>query len=367
MSPQTTQAALVQTANASSGSTLPLTVSESVSIPELTTPHHVLVRVLTVALNPTDLKMVTHFPVFDNQVGCDFCGIVEKAAASTEAVAFPIGTRVCGATFPYSQTNPESGAFAQWVAVDHRLLLKVPDRLSDLEGAALGGVGWGTAGLAFYDCEALALEGSPSHPINTNEPVLVYGGATASGTMACQLLKLSGYAPIAVTSTASAALSLKYGAVGAAIYTSPNCVQKIKEMAKGRPIKKVMDCITSGESAAHCFAAMARTGGRYACLEELDGSFQTRRAIRTKAVMGYEGLGVSVDLGATPYSRNANQQLFEVTARVTAEMQNVINDGLVKPHPIKEIPGKWEGIVKGLGLIQRGEVRGQKLVVRIAS
>ena len=62
--------------------------------------------------------------------------------------------------------------------------------MDDLRSAALGGVGWGTAGLAFYDPAALALSGRPSQPVDTKEPVLVYGGATASGTMACQLLKL---------------------------------------------------------------------------------------------------------------------------------------------------------------------------------
>ena len=360
-----TQTALIQTGVPPSGSTLGLTISSAVKVPELTRPNQVLVRILAVALNPTDHKMLTHFLVPGNQVGCDFCGIIEKIAPDSTAAVFPPGTRVSGGTFPYSRTEAESGAFAQWIAVDSRLLLKVPDSMSDLQGAALGGVGWGTAGLAFYDSEALALEGTPSKPTSTNEPVLVYGGATATGTMACQLLKLSGYAPIAVTSTTSASLALKYGAVGTAIYTSPNCVQVIKEIACGKPVKKVIDCITSEESAAHSFAAIARTGGRYTCLEGLDESFRTRRTVRTKEVMGYEGLGVKVDLGPTPYSREANKRLLEVTMRVAAEMQKVIDTGLVKTHPVKEVPGRWEGIIKGLGILQRGEVRGQKLVVRI--
>jgi NADPH:quinone reductase-like Zn-dependent oxidoreductase len=362
-----TQTALLQTNEAVSSSTLALRLSTTVDIPGLPTPHHVLVRVLAVALNPTDHKMIFHFTVPGNQIGCDFCGVVEKVAHDAEKASLPVGTRVCGATFPYSQTNAESGAFAQYVAVDARLLLKVPRGMDDLHGAALGGVGWGTAGLAFYDHEALALDGTPSKPVTNKEPVLLYGGATASGTMACQLLKLSGYTPIAVTSSSSATLALKYGAYGTAIYTSPNCVPMIKEMANGIPIRKVLDCITSEESIAHCFAAMGRTGGRYACLEGLDKSSQTRRSIRCKEVMGYEGLGVDVDLDATPYSRKANKSLFDVTAKMAAEMQAAVDTELIKPHPIKEVIGGWEGIMKGLGMLQRGEVRGQKLVVRIAS
>jgi NADPH:quinone reductase-like Zn-dependent oxidoreductase len=367
MSTTKTQTAIIQTRHKVHGSTLPLEISASVDLPKLPTSHHVLVRVLAVALNPTDHKMVSNFTTPGNQVGCDFCGIVEKAAQHSKTASLLIGTRVCGATFPYSQTNPESGAFAEYTAVDSRLLLRVPAHMDDLQGAALGGVGWGTAGLAFYDSEALALDGRPSEPTTTSEPILVYGGATASGTMACQILKNSGYTPIAVTSSSSSALALKYGAFGTAIYTSPNCVEMIKKIAGNKKIRKVLDCITSEESVAHCFAAMGRTGGRYVCLEGLEKSFQTRRAVQSKEIMGYEGLGVDVDLGSTLYSRKANDGLFAITAQVAAEMQMIVDAGLVKPHPVKEITGDWDGIVNGLGMLQRGEVRGQKLVVRIAT
>lgn len=170
-----------------------------------------------------------------------------------------------------------------------------------------------------------------------------------------------------MTSTTSAPLAIKYGAVGTAAYTSPTCVETIRSLANQKPIRRVMDCITSAESAAICFAAMGRTGGRYACLEGVDESFGTRRAIRIKEVMGYEGLGVRIDLGPTSYSRDANQELFDVTTRVAGEMQALLDANLIKTHPIQQMPGEqWEGIMNGLAMLQRGEVRGQKLVVRIA-
>ena len=236
------QTAVIQCDQAFSTSLLPLAVSHSVPVPDLPTDNHVLVRVLGVALNPTDHKMITHFTTPEGMTGCDFCGIVEKTCSPEAARAFPPGARVCGATFPYNPQGPHNGAFAQWVVSDHRLLLRVPKDWDDLQGAALGGVGWGTAGLAFYGPDALNLQGRPSKPTVKNEPVLVYGGATASGTMGCQLLKLlvasyfcfvkcqltrnrSGYSPIAVTSTTSAPLAMKYGATGAAAYTSSTCVE----------------------------------------------------------------------------------------------------------------------------------------------
>jgi NADPH:quinone reductase-like Zn-dependent oxidoreductase len=158
--------------------------------------HHVLVRVLAVALNPNDHKMVTHFNRPDSIAGCDFCGIVAESSSngtslsSSATARLPVGTRVCGALFPYSPADPDNGSFAQYCVVDARLLVRVPDSWSNLEAASLG-VGWSTISLAFSDPNALGLEGLPTNASHrAKEPVLVYGGGTASGTLACQLLNL---------------------------------------------------------------------------------------------------------------------------------------------------------------------------------
>lgn len=170
-----------------------LVISHNVAVPALDSEYHVRVKVLAVALNHCDYKMVQSFPTPNSMAGCDFCGIVIEKG--TEAV-LGVGTRVCGAVFPYDRPNPgdvsriHSGAFAQFVAADSRLLLRVPETWSNLEGAALGAVGWCTIALAISDLDALALPAFPSKPTDEKEPVLVYGGATATGTMACQLLML---------------------------------------------------------------------------------------------------------------------------------------------------------------------------------
>jgi NADPH:quinone reductase-like Zn-dependent oxidoreductase len=191
------QTALIQADRDTAAEHLPLIISSSVSVPRLLSKNHVLVRVLAVALNPTDHKMITHFPRPGDMVGCDFCGVVEKLSdsaasdASSPAGGLAIGTRVCGGVFPYARSEDgASGAFAEWVVADARLLLRVPGPWSDLQAAAVGSIGWGTVGLAISDPDALGLQGLPSLPSTKKEPVLVYGGATASGAMACQLLRL---------------------------------------------------------------------------------------------------------------------------------------------------------------------------------
>jgi NADPH:quinone reductase-like Zn-dependent oxidoreductase len=176
--------------------TLALGVGHSVAIPVIRSDHDTLVRVLAVALNPTDFKMITYFPSpgSNNPVGCDFCGIVEDGSEKT-LTAFPKGTKVFGGLFPYGRIGQNghaiSGAFAEWVIADANQLLRLPNHWSPLDGAAVGGICWGTCVLGlFADPEALALTGRPSAPDAKGAPILVYGGATATGTMACQLLKL---------------------------------------------------------------------------------------------------------------------------------------------------------------------------------
>lgn len=182
------QTAIIQSA-AVPEARLPLAVSEDVPIPEISSPHHVLIRVLAVALNPTDFKMASRFHMERNVVGCDFCGVVERAGTSA-MVSFPEKTRVCGAVFPYRPNNRDNGAFSQWLVADSRHLLRVPEDWTDTQAAALGGVGWSTVCLSMSDPEALGLEGRPRKPVEKPAPVIVYGGATATGLMAIQLLKM---------------------------------------------------------------------------------------------------------------------------------------------------------------------------------
>ena len=188
MPPTKTQTAVIQSKTASRESGLPLTVADSRPVPELTTPYHVLVRILAAGLNPTDYKMITHFYMDGNPVGCDFCGVVESAGPSSTV---SIGTRIIGADFPYRPNNRSNGAFAQYAVCDSRQTLRVPEEWSDTQAAGLGAIGWGTACLALSDPEALNLQGRPSNPVEKPKPVLVYGGGTATGVLAIQMLKRS--------------------------------------------------------------------------------------------------------------------------------------------------------------------------------
>ncbi|KAF2129143.1 GroES-like protein [Dothidotthia symphoricarpi CBS 119687] len=361
--PTTGQTAVIQSKTTPPRLGLPLVVAQSRPLPQLPTPHHVLIRVLAVGLNPTDHKMVTHFFMQGNTAGCDFCGIVQEVGPQS---SLHPGDRVAGADFPYRPSNPYNGAFAEYATADSRHVLKIPAHVSDLQAAAIGAIGWGTAALAISDPDALNLPGLPSAPAEKCIPVLVYGGATATGIMAIQMLKLSGYAPIAVCSARSAPLVMGLGAIGTASYTSSTCAQDIQKLAGGASIKHVLDCITDAESAAICFGSLARIGGRYACLEAIPDAWRTRRSVAVKVVMGFEGQNFDVDLAHPVYSRKANPALHAIATTWARELQPLLDSGRITTQPVREIGGRFDGVITALEMLQSGESRGEKLVVRIS-
>lgn len=71
----TSQTVLLQSKDSTLGS-LNLRLCDTEPIPNVTSEHQVLVRVLAVALNPTDHKMLVNLPIPNNGAGCDFCGVI---------------------------------------------------------------------------------------------------------------------------------------------------------------------------------------------------------------------------------------------------------------------------------------------------
>jgi NADPH2:quinone reductase len=106
-------------------------------------------------------------------LGWEFAGDV--VAVGTAVRRFKVGDRVFG-----TGDVRRDGAWAQRVAVDHRIVTAIPDALSFTDAASLP-IGAITAWEAiFRDAGAL--------PINVNR-VLVIGGAGGVGSLAIQLLK----------------------------------------------------------------------------------------------------------------------------------------------------------------------------------
>ncbi len=134
-----------------------------------------MVEVRAAGTNPVDYKIglartSTGAPVV---VGWDFAGIVRKLGA--RASGFAVGDEVWGAG-----DITRTGAYAELVAVDSRIIAKKPATLSFVEAAALPLTSL-TAWEALIARRELGLD-NPSR-------VLVIGGAGGVGSIAIQLLK----------------------------------------------------------------------------------------------------------------------------------------------------------------------------------
>ncbi len=152
-------------------------------------PDYLLVKVVCVALNPTDWKNLQNTEICGKflTVGCDFSGIVEQAGSAVTK-SFQLGDRVFGFAHSCHTAQPEDGAFAEYLVAKGDITLKIPGNMGFEEAASLG-VQVFTVGQGLYQSLELPW---PTKTVKPEDrfPVLIYGGSTAMGTLAIQMAKL---------------------------------------------------------------------------------------------------------------------------------------------------------------------------------
>lgn len=93
-----------------------------------------------------------------------------------------------------NDANAENGAFARYIVVKEDLQMHIPDNVS-FEAAATTGVGIGSAGYGLYKVLGLPFPDSTASDNSSQtgargSTILIYGGSTATGSIAIQLAKL---------------------------------------------------------------------------------------------------------------------------------------------------------------------------------
>lgn len=333
---------------------------DGVSLPSLK-DGTVMIKTSAVALNPSDHKMGTTFPTPGSIIGMDFSGIVASIHPCTQT-DLRIGDRVCGMVHGSNPSDPTNGAFAEYIRARPELLLQVPPEFTMAQAATLG-VGLITNILALWDPSALALTATPDSPAEKPLPVLVYGGSTATGTLATQLLRMSGMEPIVTCSPRNFELVRSRGANAAIDYVQPNVAEEIKRCTGGR-LKYAYDCIADSVSTAHCYASIGRTGGRYVSLEMVPKELRTRRVVHAKLVLGYEGLGEEVAL-SNGYETRADPEKLALAVNYLHIIQRVLNAGALKPHPVQKVDGGLPGVLQAFQLLKSGSISGKKMVATL--
>lgn len=215
-------------------------------------PGEVLVRIAAASINAIDTKLRRFggplAPELPGTLGCDLAGVVEAVGAGVTHLK--AGDRVMGCT---GGVRGMPGAYAEYAAVDSRLLVPVPDNLTLREAAALPLVGI-TIWLNLVERARL----SPGMH------VLVMGGAGGVGTLAVQVAKALGAKAVATCAAGDADLVASLGAAASVDYRSATAAAELRALSGGSGYDIVFDA-AGLPSLASAFAA-ARFGGQVVSL-----------------------------------------------------------------------------------------------------
>ena len=314
----------------------------------------ILVKTISVALNPTDWKHIDFLAPAGVLVGCDYAGIVEAVGKNVKK-PFTKGDRICGFVHGSNAVQPEDGAFAEYIIAEGDLQYRIPDSMGFEEAATLG-LGVTTAALGLYQSLKLAL---PTTPIQNQTPVLIYGGSSATGTLAIQFAKLSGYQVLTTCSPRHFDQVRDLGADAAFDYNDPTSARAIREQTNDS-LTLAFDTISVESSATYCDHALSTKGGDYSSLLPIKTE---RENICNRSTMAYTAFGRSFKFGPREIPAQPGDRAF--MEQFSGIFQRLLASGKIKTHPTRVGNAGLNGILDGLQLLRDGKIRGEKLVYNI--
>jgi aspyridone synthetase trans-acting enoyl reductase len=337
-----------------------LRLAKDVPLPDIEVDQ-VLVLVRAVALNPSDWKLIDVSCTPGAVSGCDFAGTVIKIGPSVHK-PLQIGDHVCGIVFGANPSWPTNGAFAEYVAATGDLCIRIPMKMS-FEAASSLGAGVMSVGLALRSLGMSLESKQKKYPglVDAKQYALVYGGSTATGTMAIQLLQLCGYHVVTTCSPNNFALVESLGVVAAFDYRSQSCKEDIREFTSGS-LEHALDCITNSKSTTICYGAIGEVGGRYTAIESYPARLQhRRRCVKPDWIIGWTIFGKGVELGGE-YRREPLPGDRAFAVEWVERIERLLEEGKLRPHPINVREGGLAQIILDLDILRKGKVSGMKYV-----
>ena len=143
-------------------------------------------------------------------------------------------------------------------------------------------------------------------------------------------------------------------------YHAPTCADEIRAYTKNS-LKYALDCITTLSTMLLCYKAIGRLGGFYTALElppQLPG---LRKSVKQDWVMAQTLFGKEVAL-SDGYHHAPNEAHVKFGLEWAKIVQDMMNQGELKSHPVRILEGRFDGIMAGLDILREGKISGQKLV-----
>ncbi|KAK7921532.1 alcohol dehydrogenase [Apiospora marii] len=329
-------------------------------------PDDVLIKTETIGLNPVDAKMVGEFLTPGCILGFDCAGTV--VAVGSKATKHRIGDRVCGSASGMNKLKPLGGAFADYVTLPADMAIRMPESMSMEEGAALG-TAVGSACMALFwslGIDPALLTARPRAPADEEQQatkVLVYGGSTCTGTMAMQLLRRCGFRVLTTCSPHNFELARAFGAHETFDYKAHGCAADIRARC-GNGLELAVDCVVEDSTMRFCYEAIGRAGGKYTALNPFNLRLATRRAIEPDWILATRITG-SASAWPAPYGCGPEPRLREMAVPLFAVIERLIHEDKIRAHPVRVDDGRYEGLIRGMEILRKGGLSGQKLVYRL--
>lgn len=116
-----------------------------------------------------------------------------------------------------------------------------------------------------------------------------------------------------------------------------------------------------------CYQAIGPAGGTYVALEAFSTPVQySRRDVKASWILGSSLFGDVVEFSGA-YGRPASRTHRDFASRLFPVVENLLQTGLIKNHPVDVRSGGLGALTEGIEEIRRGKVRAKKLVFPLVS
>lgn len=335
----------------------PLTIEER-PIPS-PGPNEVLIRNEAIALNPVDCKrwafgfFVKSYPTI---LGQDVSGVIE--AVGCGVTGLQAGDRVIAIADGIYTGELTHAAFQNFTVARANCTAKIPDSISSLSASTII-TGVSTAALALYDVLGVPLPDlslKPGEATKSGDGILIWGGASAVGSMAVQLARQAG---LTVFTTASKKHHDRLRSLGADVvvdYHSDTAVDDMVAAAKksGTTIPLAVDVISKPGTLRPTMDVLLRAGGDTKPLK------LTQTGPWPEEVVVPEQITAAWVSGGDLWGRRQDLSAWLFGEAIPAWLAN----GVVTTGDCKVIPGGLGGLQTALEVLLEG-VQGEKVVVEV--
>ncbi|KAF5026077.1 hypothetical protein F66182_1869 [Fusarium sp. NRRL 66182] len=323
--------------------------------PPMLEPHEVLVKVASVAQNPTDVKAFDgNFYGNGAVLGCDFAGTVERVGKDASRVAE--GDTIAGLV--WGGEIKGLGAFSEYTKAHENICFKVPKNIS-LQEAATIPLASLTAWIALFSPQCLNIDRT-----NSKESILIWGGSSSVGQYAIQIAALYGFEVVTICSPRNFHLVKALGATHAFDYNDLDVVRSIKSATP--ELRYVFDTIGDKKSSVLASQAIHEDSGTL-CTVRPDKRFTENVTRQTKVTPVLVWTIFNRVIKYNTVQVEPRREDYKLGVEFIDKISGWIEEGRIKPNKPKVLPGGLDAVKDGFQEHRDGKISGCKLVYELGN